>query len=49
MTDITRVEVISEEGREFVMYLNDPIQARAAIQDDGKTLKIFLDKVSDLG
>lgn len=49
MTDITRVEVISEEGREFVMYLNDPVEARAVLQDDGATLKIFLDKVSDLG
>lgn len=45
MNNITRVEVISQEGREFVAYYSDPVEARAVLQDGGSTLKIFLDKV----
>ena len=36
---ITRVEVITEKGREFVKWDCKP---KLEIQDEGKTLKIFI-------
>lgn len=44
MSGVTRVEVIGPEGREFVAYYSDPVEARAVIQNQGSTLKIFLDR-----
>lgn len=37
---INRVEVISGDGREFVRY--DCSNVQVSIQDDGRTLKVFL-------
>ena len=39
---ITRVEVITESGRAYVKHNSD---INLSIQDDGKTLKIFISKV----
>ena len=38
--DVTRVEVITDEGREFVRYECSNVQV--SLQDDGQTLKVFL-------
>ena len=45
MSKFTRVEVIDPEGRVFTRYYDEPMEARAAIQDSGATLKLFIDKV----
>ena len=37
---VTRVEVITDEGREFVRY--DCHNVQMSLQDDGRTLKVFL-------
>lgn len=44
MSNVTRVEVIDPEGRVFSRYYDEPMEARAAVQDSGMTLKLFLDK-----
>lgn len=49
MSGVTRVEVIGPEGRMFSQYFDEPMEVRAAIQDDGRTVKIFVDKASDVG
>ncbi len=38
--DTTRVEVITNEGREFVRY--DCSNVQVSLQDEGRTLKVFL-------
>ena len=38
--DVTRVEVITGEGREFVRYECSNVQV--SLQDDRRTLKVFL-------
>ena len=38
---ITRVEVISKDGRELVK--TNALNVKISIQDDGRTLKVFLD------
>jgi hypothetical protein len=38
--DVTRVEVITNDGREFVRYECSNVQV--SLQDDGQTLKVFL-------
>lgn len=49
MSNFTRVEVIDAEGRVFSKYYDEPMSVSAAIQDDGKTVKIFVDRTEDLG
>ena len=42
---VTRVEVInylSDIPREYVKYFKEPIKIEEEIQDDGRTLKIFI-------
>lgn len=46
--NITRVEVIGRNGREFSKTLNDSFY-KISIQDDGKTLKLFEDTVVEKG
>ena len=41
LEDCNRFEVISEDGRELVQY---GVKVRLSLQDDGKTLKVFLEK-----
>ena len=38
--DVTRVEVITDTGREFVRYGCSNVQV--SLQDDGRTLKVCL-------
>ena len=38
--EVTRVEVITREGREFVRYECSNVQV--SLQDDGQTIKVFL-------
>ena len=40
--DVTRVEVIDENGRSYVKYNCNNV--KMCLQDDGYTLKLFLDK-----
>jgi len=40
-TKITRVEVITEKGREFIkLYCKE---VKTEVQDEGRTLKIFIE------
>ena len=41
---ISRVEVIGKEGREYVRYFTDNEYMDHDIQDDDRTLKIFIEK-----
>jgi len=43
---INRVEVIDETGRGYVKYLKDGEGVRYALQDDNRTLKIFIDTLT---
>jgi hypothetical protein len=38
--EVTRVEVITNHGREFVRYECSDVQV--SLQDDGQTIKVFL-------
>ena len=38
--DVTRVEVITNNGREYVQYECSNVQV--SLQDDGQTIKLFL-------
>jgi hypothetical protein len=40
--DVTRVEVIDENGRSYTNYLDNDQKVCYSIQDDGKTLKVFI-------
>jgi len=41
-TEFTRFEYIDQNGRVVVKYLNDNEKLSLSVQDDGKTLKVFL-------
>ena len=43
LSDITRVEVIDDEGRSYVNNVKDN-KVELSFQDDGKTLKVFIEK-----
>ena len=43
MTKITRVEVIDQNGRSYVNW-NDNNNATYQLQDDGRTLKVFVNR-----
>ena len=45
MKGVNRLEVIGN-GREFVKYLKDDERVRYCLQDDNRTLKVFIDKVT---
>lgn len=47
MSTVTRVEVIDPEGRVFTKYYDVGMEARAVLQDDNRTLKVFLDIVEE--
>ena len=46
MKKVTRVEVIDEEGRTYVNYLNEDQRVKYSLQDDDRTLKVFIDSLS---
>ena len=41
---ISRVEVIGPEGREYVRYFKDDEWMNYMVQDEGRTLKIFIEE-----
>lgn len=43
---VTRVEVIDDTGRAYVKYLEEGEGVGYMLQDDGRTLKVFIDKLS---
>lgn len=45
--DVNRVEVIDENGRSYVKYFCNNV--KMCLQDDGYTLKLFLDKENYYG
>lgn len=45
--NVTRVEVIDETGRAYVKYLDDDQYVCYDLQDDGRTLKVFINKVKE--
>jgi hypothetical protein len=45
MRGINRLEVIDDTGRALVKYLKDDERVRYELQDDNRTLKVFVDKV----
>lgn len=42
LSDITRVEVIDGTGRAFVRYLEEDEQIEYSVQDNGRTMKVFI-------
>ena len=48
MRKVTRLEVIDGTGRLFVKYLDKDEKVRYTLQDDNKTLKVFIDEVTRL-
>ena len=46
MTKITRIEVIDENGRSYVNW-DDNNDVQLSYQDDGRTIKVFVNKVID--
>lgn len=45
MKRVNRLEVIDETGRAYTKYLDEDQRVRYNLQDDDKTLKVFIDKV----
>jgi len=43
MKNVTRFEVIDEEGRTYVNHLNEDQRVKYSLQDDDRTLKVFID------
>ena len=41
--DVSRVEVIGPEGREYVRYFKEDEYMHYMLQDDDRTLKIFIE------
>lgn len=41
---VTRVEVIDDAGRAYVKYLKEGEGIKYSLQDDDRTLKVFIDK-----
>ena len=42
---VSRLEVIGPEGREYVRYFNEGEFMSHSLQDDDRTLKVFIDKL----
>ena len=42
MKGVTRFEVIDEEGRTYVNHLNEDQRVKFSLQDDNRTLKVFI-------
>lgn len=43
MKNVTRFEVIDGSGRAYVKYLKDDERVKYGLQDDDRTLKVFID------
>ena len=46
MRGVNRVEVIDDTGRAYTKYLKDDEAVRYSLQDDNRTLKVFIDKIT---
>ena len=46
MKRVTRLEVIDDKGRALVKYLKEDERPRYCLQDDNRTLKVFIEKVT---
>jgi hypothetical protein len=46
MRGVNRFEVIDDKGRTYVKYLNKEEGIKYALQDDNRTLKVFIDELS---
>jgi len=46
MKHVNRFEVIDENGRSYTKYLKDGEKIKYCLQDDDRTLKVFIDKQS---
>ena len=46
MKAVTRFEVIDENGRAYVKYLDKDEEIKYNLQDEDKTLKVFIDKTT---
>jgi len=46
MKRVNRFEVIDENGRSYTKYLKDGEKIKYSLQDDNRTLKVFIDKQS---
>jgi hypothetical protein len=44
MKSVNRVEVIDNTGRAYVKYLDKDERIKYSLQDEDKTLKVFIDK-----
>ena len=44
---VTRVEVIDDTGRAYVKYLDDDQEVTYSLQDDNRTLKVFIRKTDE--
>ena len=49
MRGINRFEVIDDTGRAYTKYLKDDERVRYMLQDDNRTLKVFIDKITKIG
>ena len=49
MRGVNRFEVIDDSGRAYTKYLKDDERIRYVLQDDNRTLKVFIDKITKLG
>ena len=45
---VNRVELIDKDGRSYVRYLEGNEQVRYSLQDDNRTLKIFIDDLVEV-
>jgi hypothetical protein len=45
MKGVNRFEVIDEEGRTYVNHLNEDQRVKFSLQDDDRTLKVFIDSL----
>ena len=47
---LNRVEVIDSSGRAYLKWLEKPMKVELSLQDDDRTLKIFIyDEKTDIG
>jgi hypothetical protein len=46
MRGVNRLEVIDDTGRAYTKYLKDDEAVRYSLQDDNRTLKVFVDKIT---
>ena len=49
MRGVNRFEVIDDTGRAYTKYLKDDERMRYMLQDDNRTLKVFIDKITKIG